>query len=141
MATVIVLFNLKAGIDPAAYERWARERDAPTVNGLDSVDGFRELKATGLLGTDAAPPYQYVEVLEYQGLDALGADIATERMQEVARAFGEFVARVPAPLCIGSLELEDGARVSGFLCEPHALGGAREISSFGGWRAFRKSFT
>jgi allophanate hydrolase len=56
-----------------------------------------------------------------------------------AAAFGEFVARVPAPLCIGSVELEDGARVSGFLCEPHAIVGAREISSFGGWRAFRQT--
>jgi allophanate hydrolase len=56
-------------------------------------------------------------------------------------AFGQFVARVPAPLCIGSVELEDGARVSGFLCEPHAVSGAREISSFGGWRAFRQTTT
>jgi allophanate hydrolase len=70
-----------------------------------------------------------------------GAAIEVEVWALHPRAFGEFVARVPAPLCIGSLELEDGARVSGFLCEPHALGGAREISSFGGWRAFRKSFT
>jgi allophanate hydrolase len=54
-------------------------------------------------------------------------------------AFGRFVARVPAPLCIGTLELEDGARVSGFLCEGHALAGATDISRFGGWRAYRKS--
>jgi allophanate hydrolase len=54
-------------------------------------------------------------------------------------AFGGFVARVPAPLCIGSVELEDGTRVSGFLCEPHAIVGAREISSLGGWRAFRQT--
>ena len=54
-------------------------------------------------------------------------------------AFGEFVARVPAPLCIGSVELEDGARASGFLCEPHALIGASEISSFGGWRAYKRA--
>ncbi len=53
-------------------------------------------------------------------------------------AFGAFVARVPAPLCIGSVELEDGGRASGFLCEPHALVGARDISSFGGWRAYRR---
>ncbi|HVZ72339.1 MAG TPA: allophanate hydrolase [Polyangia bacterium] len=55
-------------------------------------------------------------------------------------AFGEFVARVASPLCIGSVELDDGARVSGFLCEPHGLANAREISSFGGWRAYRRSF-
>jgi allophanate hydrolase len=54
-------------------------------------------------------------------------------------AFGTFVARVPAPLAIGSVELEDGARASGFLCESHALAGAKEISSFGGWRAYLRS--
>jgi allophanate hydrolase len=54
-------------------------------------------------------------------------------------AFGSFVAAVPAPLCIGSVELDDGARVSGFLCEAHALAGATEISSFGGWRAYLRS--
>jgi allophanate hydrolase len=54
-------------------------------------------------------------------------------------AFGSFVARIPAPLCIGSLELEDRTRVSGFLCEGQALTGALDISSFGGWRAYRRS--
>jgi allophanate hydrolase len=53
--------------------------------------------------------------------------------------FGTFVSRVPAPLVIGSVELEDGTRASGFLCEGHALVGAKEISQFGGWRAYRRS--
>jgi allophanate hydrolase len=56
-------------------------------------------------------------------------------------AFGDFVRRIPPPLCIGSLELEDGTRVSGFLCEGHALSGAADISSFGGWRAYRRSLS
>jgi allophanate hydrolase len=54
-------------------------------------------------------------------------------------AFGSFVARIPAPLCIGRIELEDGSAVSGFLCEGHAFSGARDISEFGGWRAYRRS--
>jgi allophanate hydrolase len=72
---------------------------------------------------------------------AAGAAIEVEVWALPSRAFGDFVARVPAPLCIGSVELEDGARASGFLCEAHAIVGAREISSFGGWRAFRQSAT
>jgi allophanate hydrolase len=54
-------------------------------------------------------------------------------------AFGSFVAEVPAPLGIGTLELEDGGRVKGFLCEPIGLENARDITDFGGWRAFRQS--
>jgi allophanate hydrolase len=52
-------------------------------------------------------------------------------------AFGSFVAEIPAPLGIGTLELEDGGNVKGFLCEPIGLDGARDITEFGGWRAFR----
>jgi allophanate hydrolase len=71
--------------------------------------------------------------------DGTGVALEVEVWALPPAAFGEFVARVPAPLCIGSVELEDGARASGFLCEPHALVGARDISSFGGWRAFRRA--
>jgi allophanate hydrolase len=53
-----------------------------------------------------------------------------------AGAFGRFVAQIPAPLGIGKITLEDGSAASGFLCEAHAVSGAREITHFGGWRAF-----
>jgi allophanate hydrolase len=51
-------------------------------------------------------------------------------------AFGRLVAAVPPPLSIGTLELGDGRLVKGFLVEAEAVAGARDISSFGGWRAF-----
>ncbi|MCU1428049.1 MAG: allophanate hydrolase [Actinomycetia bacterium] len=51
-------------------------------------------------------------------------------------AFGRFVAGVRTPLGIGSLELADGTWVPGFVCEPYALEHAREITDFGGWRAY-----
>jgi allophanate hydrolase len=50
--------------------------------------------------------------------------------------FGGFVAGVPPPLAIGSVQLETGEWVNGFDCEPHAIAGADEITSFGGWRAY-----
>ena len=50
--------------------------------------------------------------------------------------FGGFVAAVPPPLAIGSVRLDSGAWVKGFVCEPAALAGAREITSFGGWRNY-----
>ena len=71
--------------------------------------------------------------------EAGGTSIELEVWALSPAAFGSFVARVPAPLCIGRVELEDQTSVSGFLCEGHALDGAREISSFGGWRAFRRA--
>ena len=51
-------------------------------------------------------------------------------------AFGAFVAEVPPPMAIGSVELADGSVVKGFLCEQHALAGSPEITEFGGFRAY-----
>ncbi|MDQ0314561.1 allophanate hydrolase [Amorphus orientalis] len=51
-------------------------------------------------------------------------------------AFGDFMAGIPAPLGIGTLELDDGTSVKGFLCESAGLAGAQDISFFGGWRAY-----
>jgi allophanate hydrolase len=49
---------------------------------------------------------------------------------------GSFLALVPSPLALGTLQLGDGRSVHGFLCEPAALEGAADISSHGGWRAY-----
>ena len=51
-------------------------------------------------------------------------------------AFGSFVALIPAPLGIGTLKLIDGRTVKGFICEPYAVEGAKDITSSGGWRAW-----
>jgi allophanate hydrolase len=66
-----------------------------------------------------------------------GAAIEVEVWRLSPAAFGAFVAKVPAPLCIGTIELANGLGVSGFLCESYALASARDITSFGGWRAYR----
>ena len=55
--------------------------------------------------------------------------------------FGGFVAAIPSPLAMGSLQLDTGEWVSGFVCEPLALTGAEDITAFGGWRRYRASMT
>ncbi|MBK6802054.1 REDY-like protein HapK [Novosphingobium sp.] len=87
---IVVLFNLKPGVDPAAYEAWARGTDIPGVNALSSVDRFSVHRATGLFGSDAPSPYQYVEVIDIAALDPFVAEISTEAFQKVAAAFGDF---------------------------------------------------
>mgnify|MGYP002651933110 CR=1 FL=1 len=56
-------------------------------------------------------------------------------------AFGSFVAEIPPPLGIGTLTLADGRSVKGFLCEPHAIASARDITALGGWRAYLASLS
>ena len=71
-----------------------------------------------------------------QRIEEGGAAIEVEVWELSPAAFGDFVARIPAPLGIGTLKLEDGELVKGFLCEPYALQGALDITHFGGWRAY-----
>ncbi|MFN4211139.1 MAG: allophanate hydrolase [Devosia sp.] len=68
-----------------------------------------------------------------------GSGLAVEVWELPAAAFGQFVARIPAPLGIGKVTLDDGSQVSGFLCEAHALAGAEDITHHGGWRAYLAS--
>jgi allophanate hydrolase len=65
-----------------------------------------------------------------------GPGIAVERWALTPEAFGRFVAALPAPMGIGRVTLEDGSVHPGFLCEAHALEGAKEITEYGGWRAY-----
>jgi allophanate hydrolase len=69
-------------------------------------------------------------------IDAGGAAIAVEVWALPTKAFGAFVAAIPAPLSIGTVRLADGSGVKGFLVEAAAVDGARDITHFGGWRAF-----
>jgi len=65
-----------------------------------------------------------------------GEGLAVEVWELSAEAFGQFVARIPAPLGVGKVALDDGSTASGFLCEPYALVGAEEVTQHGGWRAY-----
>jgi len=68
-----------------------------------------------------------------------GTPVEVEVWELTPEGFGTFMKGVPAPMCIGTLTLEDGERVHGFLCEPIALEGATDITEFGGWRAYLRS--
>lgn len=90
MATLIVLFNLRNDAARDDYERWASEVDVPTVTGLASVDSFSVHRVAGLLGSDAAAPYEYVEVIEVNSLDRLVQDVSTETMAALSAQFQTF---------------------------------------------------
>jgi allophanate hydrolase len=72
-------------------------------------------------------------------VDHGGAAIEMEIWELPAREFGSFVAGIPAPLGIGTVALEDGGSVQGFVCEAYAAAGAQDITHHGGWRAFLAS--
>jgi allophanate hydrolase len=114
------------------------------LSGMPLNSELRNLSARFVEATRTAQDYRLFALGESKprrpGLLRVAAGSGTAIELEVwalsAEAFGRFVAAVPAPLSIGSLRLEDGREVKGFLVEAEAIRGARDISSFGGWRAF-----
>jgi allophanate hydrolase len=65
-----------------------------------------------------------------------GAGLEVEVWSLPPASFGRFVAAIPGPLGVGKVTLAGGRAATGFLCEAHALQGAREITALGGWRAY-----
>ncbi len=90
MKTVIVLFNLKPGASREDFERWAREKDIPTVSALDSVQSFEVLRASGLLIGDGKPPFEYFEIMRIPDMEAFGRDLSAPQVQAGAAQFQAF---------------------------------------------------
>ncbi len=90
MKTLIVLFRLKPGTDAATYESWARSTDLPIVRKLPSVTSFEIFRTGSLLGSDAQPPYHYVEMIGIREMAGFGTDVATDTMRRVAGEFRQF---------------------------------------------------
>jgi allophanate hydrolase len=65
-----------------------------------------------------------------------GASIIGEAWALPRAAIGALLARVPAPLGFGTVTLQEGESMLGFLCEAIGTEGRREITAFGGWRAW-----
>lgn len=71
--------------------------------------------------------------------DPSGATIEVDIWYVTAEALGRFLTMIPAPLALGTVELQDGSTATGFVCEPRAIEGARDITDLGGWRAYREA--
>ncbi len=114
------------------------------LSGLPLNGELRELGGRLLETAKTAPDYRLYALSDTTpakpGLlrvdRGTGAGIEVEVWALPLEAFGRFADAVPAPLTIGTITLADGRAVKGFLVEAAATAGARDISSFGGWRAF-----
>lgn len=67
-----------------------------------------------------------------------GSKIEIEIYAVPTERFGDFIAMVPEPLGIGSVETEDGEWVKSFICEEfgYKQKGTTDITEFGGWRYY-----
>jgi hypothetical protein len=85
---IIALFNLKPGVKISDYEAWARAVDLPNVNGLPSIKKFEVFKSVEVMGSDAKPPYRYIETIDVRDMGQFGTDVSSPVMQAVAKDFG-----------------------------------------------------
>jgi len=114
------------------------------LSGMPLNGQLKELGAEFARATRTAPHYRLYALagqnVPKPGLlrvDAgSGAQIEVEVWRVSPGGFGRFVAAIPPPLSIGTVELADGTAPKGFLVEPAGLAGAAEISAHGGWRRY-----
>ena len=124
MCDTVRIAVVGAHLSGGPLNRQLTERGATLARACRTAPAYR---LYALSGTEPPKP----------GLVHSGAaTIEVEVWEMPVEQFGSFVATIPAPLCIGTLELEDGEEVKGFLCEAYATRSAQDITSYGGWRKF-----
>lgn len=117
------------------------------MSGLPLNGQLTDLGGEFVEKTKTAPNYRLYKLRGFNpprpGLVRVNQDgtcIKLEVWQLPLEKYGIFVASVPSPLGFGTLVLEDGQQVQGFLCEAYATEDAEDISEFGGWRNFISKF-
>jgi len=113
------------------------------LSGMALNGELTALNATLIEATKTAPDYKLYALKTVPPKPGLlrvqagkGASIELEIWSLSAASFGKFVNAIPAPMAIGTIRLADGRGVKGFLVEPEVLGEARDITAYGGWRAY-----
>ncbi|MEU6644838.1 amidase [Saccharomonospora sp. NPDC046836] len=65
-----------------------------------------------------------------------GGALLAERWVVSPAGLGRFLAELPAPLSLGSIELAGGVNATGVLCDAVAAAEGTDVTSFGCWRAY-----
>ena len=107
----------------------------------------RELTGRGawrVAATRTAPRYRLLALPDgkrpaLMRSESGGAPIELEVWSVPSGEVGGFLATVDRPLALGSVELEDGRWVHGFVGDSAASSGATDVTRFGGWRSYRAS--
>ncbi len=115
------------------------------MSGLPLNGELTRLGSRFLRKSKTAPMYRFFSLAggppKRPGIirDENGSSIELETWAVPLSRFGEFMAGIPQPLGIGTLVLETGEQVKGFICEGIGIEGATEITHHGGWRNYLAS--
>ncbi|WP_220718064.1 allophanate hydrolase [Agarivorans litoreus] len=105
------------------------ERAGQLVNATQSASAY---KLYALAGGPPARPGMIRD-------EEHGVAIEVEVWRLPKQHLGSFLQGIPHPLGLGKIELADGSWVNSFICEGYATTTAKDVSEFGGWRAYMAS--
>lgn len=106
---------------------------------------LREREAKLVQRTTSAPCYRFYHlpangrIPDRPGMIRVsegGAAIEMEVWEVPQSTVGSFLEGIGAPLGLGKVELADGTKVTGFICEGVVAETATDITSYGGWHAW-----
>lgn len=110
------------------------------MRGLELNPNLLEVDATFLREDETEPHYRLFSIGDrHPGMYRVaqgGAAVAVEVWAVPPGGLASILLKEPAGLCIGKVRLRSGDEVLGVVAEPILCDGQREISSFGGWRAY-----
>jgi hypothetical protein len=111
------------------------------MRGLELNPNLLEIGATFVVEAKTAPLYRLWSIRDkHPGMIRFqkgGASIEVELWNVPPSGLASVLLKEPAGLSIGKISLEDGREVLGVLAEPWLCEKQIEITSYGGWRAYR----
>ena len=113
------------------------------MRGLELNGNLQKVGAVFVREDVTAPMYRLWTIVDRHPamlrVSENGQAIALEIWSVTPDALGAILLSEPAGLCIGKIVLADGQEVLGVLGEPFLCEGQKEITSYGGWRAYTAS--
>ena len=110
------------------------------MRGLELNPNMLAAGATFVRETRTAPAYRLWSIRDrhpaMQRVAPGGVAVIVEVWDVPPGGIADILAKEPPGLCIGKVTLEDGGEVLGVLGEPLLCEGQREITQYGGWRAY-----
>ena len=94
MPVRFLISTLKAGVDPAEYERWVRERDYAWVRTRPNYRAYTVHRIRGPIDGAAGARWQYLERIEVESLEQHDRDLASPEGEALrAELYGRFLDR------------------------------------------------
>jgi hypothetical protein len=113
------------------------------MRGLELNGNLQKVGATFVREAQTAPIYRLWTINDRHPamlrVNQNGAAIALEIWSISPAALGEVLMSEPAGLAIGKVVLSDMQEVLGVLGEPFLCEGQKEITEYGGWRAYTQN--